>query len=76
MRAGVTPTRRRTEDEIRKEAVLGHRAIFDIIDRGVGYAIDIDRIQASLLRCRISFSGDYLYRIIRKYYEQNDPIAT
>src|SRR5882724_993436 len=58
------------------EAVVGHRAIFDIIDRGAGYAIDTDRIQASLRRCRISFSGDYLYRTIRKYYAQNDPIKT
>lgn len=52
------------------EAVLGHRAIFDIIDRGAGYAIDIDRIQASLRRCRIAFSGDYLLRTIHKYYQR------
>jgi nucleoside-diphosphate-sugar epimerase len=58
------------------EAVLGHPAIFDIIERGAGYAIATDRIQQSLHRCRISFSGDYLYRTIRKYYAHNDAIAT
>jgi nucleoside-diphosphate-sugar epimerase len=57
------------------EAVLGHRAIFDIIDRGAGYAIATDRIQASLLRCHISFSGDYLLRTIKKYYEHEVPLA-
>lgn len=58
------------------EAVLGRPAIFDIIDRGSGYAIATERIQASLLRCGISFSGDYLCLTIRKYYGHNDPIAT
>jgi nucleoside-diphosphate-sugar epimerase len=58
------------------EAVLGHRAIFDIIDRGAGYAIATDRIQASVSRCCVSFSGDYLSRTIRKYYGHHDSIAT
>jgi nucleoside-diphosphate-sugar epimerase len=58
------------------EAVLGHRAIFDTIDRGACYVIGIDRIQASLRRCRIAFSGDYLSRTIRKYYGHHDAIAT
>lgn len=52
------------------ESVLGHRAIFDIIDRGASYAIAVDRIQAALRRCRIAFSGDYLLRTIGKYYGQ------
>ena len=51
------------------EAVLGRRAIFDIIDRGADYTIATDRIQASLHRCRLSFSGDYLHRTIQKYYK-------
>ncbi len=55
------------------EAVLGHKAIFDIIDQGAGYAIDTDRIRAAVLRCGIEFSGDYLLRTIRKYYGHNDP---
>ncbi len=57
------------------EAVLGHKAIFDIIEQGAGYAIDTDRIRASVLRCGIEFSGDYLLRTIRKYYARHDPTA-
>jgi nucleoside-diphosphate-sugar epimerase len=57
------------------EAVLGRKAIFDIIDQGAGYAIDTDRIRASVLRCSIEFSGDYLPRTIRKYYAHHDPTA-
>ena len=59
------------------EDALGHKAIFDIIDRGGGSAIDIDRIQAALHRCGIAFPDDYLDRVIRKYYgRNNDSIAT
>ena len=58
------------------EEAVGHNAIFDIIDRGAGYTIDTDRIQAALQRCRLSFPEDYLPRVIRKYYGHNDSIAT
>jgi nucleoside-diphosphate-sugar epimerase len=58
------------------EETTGRKAIFDIIDRGAGYTIDIDRIQAALKRCRLSFPEDYLPRVIRKYYSHNDSIAT
>jgi nucleoside-diphosphate-sugar epimerase len=58
------------------ETVVGHAAIFDIIDRGAGYAIATDRIQAALERCRLSFPEDYLLRVIRKYYGHHDSIAT
>jgi len=58
------------------EEVTGHKGIFDIIDRGTGYAIDIDRIQAALHRCRLSFPEDYLLQVIRKYYGHNDSSAT
>jgi len=52
------------------------KGIFDIIDRGTGYAVDIDRIQAALHRCRLSFPEDYLLQVIRKYYGNNDSSAT
>jgi nucleoside-diphosphate-sugar epimerase len=58
------------------EEVVGRKAIFDIIDRGEGYAINIDRIQASLQRCGLSFSDGYLSQVIGKYYSHNDAIAT
>jgi hypothetical protein len=57
------------------ETVLGHSAIFDVVDQGAGYAIDTERIGASLARCGISFSGDYLHRTISKYYGHNEPSA-
>ncbi len=50
------------------ERATGHRAIFDIIERGAGYAIDTGSIRASLQRCGLSFSGDYLQRTLNKYY--------
>lgn len=56
---------------------LGHKAIFDIIDRGGGYAINIDRTQAALHRCGMAFPDDYLRRVIGKYYgRHNDSSAT
>jgi len=57
------------------EVELGHRAVFDIIERGAGYVINSDRIRASLLRCGVSFSHDYLRRTIRKYYGHHDRIV-
>ena len=56
------------------QEVLGHQGIFDILESGAGYAIDTDRIQASLSRCDVSFAADYLHRTISKYYG-HDPSA-
>jgi len=59
------------------EDTLGYKAIFDIIDRGGGYTIGVDRIQPALRRCEMAFPDDYLHRVIRKYYgRHNDKIAT
>jgi hypothetical protein len=59
------------------ERVVGCKAIFDIIDRGGGCAIEIDRILPALHRCGIAFPDDYLHRVISKYYgRHNDSFAT
>jgi nucleoside-diphosphate-sugar epimerase len=58
------------------EAATGHAAIFDIIERGAGYAIDTSRIQSSLRRLPLSFSDDYLRRTISKYYRAHVSPAT
>ena len=50
------------------EAAVGRRAIFDAIDRGASYAIDVERIRPSLERTNIRFPADYLDRTINKYY--------
>jgi len=55
--------------------VVGHRALFDIIDAGAGYAIDTVRIRLALTRCGVSFTDDYLRRTIQKYYGHHDPAA-
>ena len=58
------------------ETATGHRAIFDIMERGAGYVIDTNRIQASLRRCGLSFSGDYLQRTLSKYYAPHARIVS
>ena len=58
------------------EEVVGHRAVFDIIDAGASYAIDTARIHATLGRCGVAFSVDYLRRTLEKYYGSHDPTAT
>ena len=50
------------------EDVVGHRAVFDIIEAGASYAIDTARIGTALARCGVSFPTDYLRRTIEKYY--------
>lgn len=58
------------------EDILGHAAIFDIIDAGAGYVIDTRRISEASSRCGISFSPDYLRRTLDKYYGSHGPSAT
>jgi len=52
------------------EQVLGHRAIFDAVERGSAYPIDTQRIAAALQRCGIGFPETYLRTVIEKYYAQ------
>ena len=54
------------------ERATGHRAIFDIIERGSGYAIDVARSAAARLRCAVNFDAGYLERTLRKYYASHD----
>ncbi len=57
------------------EDVVGHRAVFDIIDAGAGYAIDTSRMAPALARCGVSFPADYLRRTLEKYYGSHDSSA-
>ena len=50
------------------ESVVGKRAIYDIVDRGSGYAIDISAILPTLDKTAVKFGSDYLVRVIGKYY--------
>ncbi len=50
------------------EGVTGKHAIFDVLPRGGAYAVDIARIRPLLAPAGVSFGGDYLERVLRKYY--------
>ena len=51
------------------ESTTGHRAIYDVVDKGGEYAIDTSRIAASIHRCGIVFDDAYLARTIAKFYD-------
>lgn len=53
-----------------ERVVRGH-AVFDLLDHGAAYPIDIEETQALWGRCGIAFGRDYLERVIRKYYGSN-----
>ena len=50
------------------EEVTGHRAICDAIDRGSSYPIDVSRMASFAEAAGVDFGGDYLSRVLRKYY--------
>jgi nucleoside-diphosphate-sugar epimerase len=50
------------------ERVLDTRAVFDLLDRHSGAAIDVSRIEAAIRRCGIRFGDAYLARVVEKYY--------
>jgi nucleoside-diphosphate-sugar epimerase len=54
------------------ERVLDARAVFDILDRSSGVAIDVARISASIRRCGIAFGHAYLDQVVGKYYGAYD----
>lgn len=50
------------------EQVVGKRAIYQVVERGSGYAIDADAILPMLDAAGVKFGSDYLERVISKYY--------
>ena len=48
--------------------VVGKRAIFDVVNRGSAYSIETDAMQPALVRSGVEFDGNYLRRVIAKYY--------
>jgi len=53
--------------DILTRVIAGH-AVYDVLERGAAYAIDIDRISPFLAAAGASFDKDYLERVLRKYY--------
>jgi len=47
--------------------IAGH-AVYDVLERGAAYTIDIARIRPFLAAAGASFDKDYLERVVRKYY--------
>jgi nucleoside-diphosphate-sugar epimerase len=50
------------------EEVLDRRAIFDAIERGDSFPIDVERMHESMARTGVSFPDTYLRATIEKYY--------
>lgn len=50
------------------EKAVGKRAIYEILERGSGYSIDIGTILPLLDAAGVKFGTDYLERVIGKYY--------
>jgi nucleoside-diphosphate-sugar epimerase len=50
------------------EEITRKVAIFDEVELGSAYAIDCSRIRGAISRCGIDLGGDYLNRVLRKYY--------
>jgi nucleoside-diphosphate-sugar epimerase len=50
------------------EHVVGKQAIYEIVERGSGYSIDIGVIRPILDKAAIRFDDNYLERVIGKYY--------
>jgi nucleoside-diphosphate-sugar epimerase len=50
------------------EKAVGKHAIYEVFERGSGYAIDIHAILPVLDAAGVEFGTDYLERVIGKYY--------
>jgi len=48
--------------------VVGKQPICDYLDRGDEHTVDTRRIRSAVERLGVSFDGDYVERVIRKYY--------
>ena len=54
------------------ERITGKRAIFNLVERGSGYIIDISAIQSAIEKAGVKFGPDYLDRVLEKYYGKHD----
>jgi nucleoside-diphosphate-sugar epimerase len=52
------------------ERVAGKRAVYDVLERGHHYQIDVEPMLRVLSGEDIGLNNDYLDRILRKYYER------
>jgi nucleoside-diphosphate-sugar epimerase len=52
------------------EGFLQKQAIYNVVDKGDAYPINIARIQPYLEACQVSFKDDYLIGLLKKYYAE------
>jgi NAD dependent epimerase/dehydratase family. len=52
------------------ERVVGKRAVYDVVERGAEYLIDISAIFPVLEKAGVKFGNNYLEKVIGKYYEK------
>jgi len=50
-----------------QRVIRGH-AVYDVLDHGAAYSIDVARLEPFFASASVSFGDDYLERVIRKYY--------
>jgi len=50
------------------ESFLNKKARYQVFNKGTKYTIDISKISAIIQKKNISFEGDYLMKILNKYY--------
>lgn len=53
------------------ESVVGKPAIYDVLERGHHYSIDVTAMSEIVATCDIDLGNNYLDRTIRKYYEHH-----
>ncbi|MFL9879113.1 NAD-dependent dehydratase [Herbaspirillum rhizosphaerae] len=53
------------------ENILGLDAVYDRVEKGASYEIDVSRIGNSIERCNVSFDSAYLQRVCEKYYSKS-----
>lgn len=51
------------------ERVVGKRGVYQVLERGYRYEIDVKDMQVVLKKTGIVFDENYLTRVLRKYYE-------
>ena len=52
------------------EQVVGKHAIYETVEKGSQYAIDVTMMLSALTQTMIRFDDNYLIRVLKKYYEE------
>ena len=50
------------------EQVCGKKAVYDVVEKGASYAVDVQRIEPILTEARVEFHSSYLRDVLQKYY--------